>query len=68
MPTLYDISDSAHWYNKPDVGLIIHPKKSEDGRAYTAVCIQKSRYHDKIGHPGEVALIYVSQTGRFEAA
>ena len=24
MPSLYDISDSAHWYNKADVGIIVH--------------------------------------------
>jgi twinkle protein len=24
MPTLYDISDSANWYNKCDLGIIVH--------------------------------------------
>lgn len=27
MPSLYDISGSAHWYNKPDVGIVIHRDK-----------------------------------------
>lgn len=23
-PGLYDISDSAHWFNKPDIGIVVH--------------------------------------------
>jgi twinkle protein len=67
-PTLYDISDSAHWFNKSDVGLILHPGEDEDGGKYTSLLIAKSRYHDKIGKPGEVRLQFVPHTARFEAA
>lgn len=67
-PTLYDISDSAHWFNKPDVGLVLHPERDENGGGYTALCVVKSRYHDKIGRPGEARLAFNSHTARFEAA
>ncbi len=29
MPTLYDIAASAHWYNKPDNGLVVHRDKGQ---------------------------------------
>ena len=55
MPTLYDIAGSANWYNKCDLGVIIH-KDTLDFRAepYTLIKVQKSRYHETIGVPGEV--------------
>lgn len=62
--TLYDISGSAHWYNKPDVGLVVHPQK--DGRRFIQVA--KSRYHDDIGEPGEIAVTYDKEHGRFVSA
>lgn len=54
MPTLYDISGSANWYNKCDLGVIIH-RETQD---YTIVKVQKSRYHETIGIPGEVRMQY----------
>jgi hypothetical protein len=33
VPTLYDISGSANWTNKPDVGLVVHPQfRNQSGR------------------------------------
>ena len=66
--TLYDISDSSHWYNKPDAGLILHPATDDDGNGYTALVVAKSRYHYRIGKPGEVRLHFNTHTARFEAA
>jgi twinkle protein len=63
IPTLYDISDSAHWANKADVGIIVH-RKTEDE---TMVKIAKSRYHDQIGKPGEVSVRYIWQRATYEA-
>lgn len=54
MPSLYDISDSAHWYNKPDLGIVIH--RQEDGCMLFNV--QKCRYIGTIGTIGEVKLRY----------
>lgn len=51
IPGLYDISDSAHWANKPDVGLVIHRENLADNQ--TKIRVLKSRYAD-IGKPGEI--------------
>jgi twinkle protein len=51
IPGLYDISDSAHWANKPDVGIVIHRENLADN--LTKIRILKSRYAD-IGRPGEI--------------
>lgn len=61
VPTLYDISDSAHWYNKADVGIIIH--RDEFG---TLIRVAKSRYHDEIGKPGDVRAHFMPYQSRFE--
>lgn len=61
MPSLYDISDSAHWYNKPDIGIIVHREDADT----THVKVQKSRYHDQIGKPGTVAMQYGAEDRRF---
>ncbi|MGE3479630.1 MAG: bifunctional DNA primase/helicase [Dongiaceae bacterium] len=60
-PTLYDISDSAHWYNKADVGIIVH----RDDEKQTTIHVAKSRYHDQIGAPGEFKCIFDPSTNRF---
>jgi twinkle protein len=63
IPSLYDISDSAHWYNRADVGIVVH-RKTEDE---TLIRVAKSRYHDQIGKPGDVAVRYVWQRATYEA-
>lgn len=62
IPSLYDISDSAHWYNKADVGIVVHRKGEEE----TLIRVAKSRYHDQIGKPGDVSVRYVWQRSTFE--
>jgi len=61
MPTLYDISDSANWYNKCDLGIVVHREGPDD----TLIKVQKSRYHDVIGIPGEVRMHYSKDERRF---
>lgn len=63
-PSLYDIADSAHWYNRPEVGIVVWRGKDER----TIVRIAKARYHDEIGVPGEVVVRYVREQSTFEAA
>lgn len=63
VPTLYDISDSAHWYNKPDIGIVVHRESETE----SIIRIAKSRYHDIIGKPGDVAVNYNAYLSRFEA-
>jgi twinkle protein len=63
IPSLYDISDSAHWYNRADVGLVVH--QSKEG---TILRVAKSRNHREIGRPGDVPIIFNPDIGRFEVA
>lgn len=64
IPTLYDISDSAHWYNKADLGVVVH-RESENN---SIIRVSKSRYHDEIGVPGEVNATYQFYERRFTIA
>lgn len=61
MPSLYDISGSANWINKCDLGVIVHRPNADD----TVVKVQKSRYHEVIGKPGEVTMQFCSDDRRF---
>lgn len=63
IPTLYDISDSSHWYNKPDLGLIVY----RTDEMLTLVRVQKCRYVGVIGQPGQVMMRYDSYLGIFLA-
>ncbi len=60
VPTLYDISDSAHWYNKVDVGIVVHRGDKGD-----IVRIAKSKYHTEIGIPGDVDVKFSIDTGKY---
>ena len=63
-PGLYSISDSAHWANKPDVGIVLwKPQPDSNEVEWRQV---KSRYHDQIGRPGLVTFAYQPVTRRFE--
>ena len=64
MPCLYDIADSAHWKNRCDVGVIVHRETDE----ITLVRVEKVRYHDAIGRPGDVYVKYDWQRAAFDAA
>ena len=61
MPTLYDIAGSANWYNKADLGVIVHRENETD----TLIKVQKSRYHEIIGKPGEVLMQFCGDDRRF---
>lgn len=61
MPTLYDINGSANWYNKCDLGVIIHRENDDD----TLIKVQKSRYHEVIGKPGEVMMQFGKDDRRY---
>lgn len=61
MPTLYDINGSANWYNKADLGVIVHRENEDD----TLIKTQKSRYHETIGKPGEVRMQFSKDERRF---
>lgn len=60
-PTMYDISDSAAWYNKADLGFIVHRPNPVE----TQVVVEKSRYHEQIGVPGEVFMHFSRDARHF---
>jgi twinkle protein len=62
MPSLYDVSDSAHWYNKPDAGMIVWR-----GKDRTIIRVAKSRYHDQIGKPGDIDIRFDPETNHYHA-
>jgi twinkle protein len=63
-PSLYDIADSAHWYNKPDLGVVIW-REGADPSLPTNIMVAKSRYHSEIGRPGQIRGIWNESTGRY---
>ena len=60
IPTLYDISDSAAWANKADIGVIVHRDE-----ARSIIRVAKSRYHEEIGKPGQIEVTFSSFNNRF---
>lgn len=61
MPSLYDVSDSAHWSNKADYGLVYHRKDKTKNAAQLAVV------KVRMGLPGECCCedVYLDyRTGR----
>lgn len=64
VPGLYDISDSAHWSNKADIGIVVHREDLVASKE-TAIRVVKSRYHQSIGRPGEIKGIWNEETTRY---
>lgn len=62
-PGLYDISDSAHWANKPDIGIVVH--REDLTNSETTIRVVKSRYHHAIGRPGEVTGVWNEDVTRY---
>jgi twinkle protein len=67
VPTLYDISGSAHFFNKADYGLCIYRIKGDDSKYENQVeiHIQKVKFKH-LGECGAVNLKYNYNNGRFE--
>lgn len=63
VPRLYDISGSAHWYNKADNGICIHrPRKTIP---HVEVHVQKIRFRE-IGKLGTTQLKFISDCGTYK--
>lgn len=54
--TLYDISDSAHFANKADIGVVIARIGNGDLDFLTSVMVKKIRYQPDTGKPGTQSL------------
>jgi twinkle protein len=63
LPTGYQISGSAHFYNRADVGLTVQRGNGTDVRVH----VWKSRF-EHIGTLGSAPLVYQYGTGRYEEA
>lgn len=63
VPRPYDISGSAHWYNKADNILCIHREKVEDNDL-VEIHVQKVRFKH-VGHIGLAELRWDKVTGRY---
>ena len=62
VPELYDISDSAHWNNKPDLGLVVYRNFEQQ---LTEVHAKKVRDEPYMGKPGRKEMIFDQQRHRF---
>jgi len=65
-PTLFDISGSAHWVNKADVGIIVVRDYEEGHEKQVTIKIKKVRFKE-VGQVGEVVLEYNRANGRYTA-
>lgn len=63
VPTLYDISGSAHWRNKADNGIVVWRDFSDSEKA-VEIHIQKVRFR-QIGKPGMAKLKYLPATATY---
>lgn len=61
IPTLYDISGSANFYNKADFGLIVHRDRQNE---LVEVRVQKVKFRH-LGEPGVAKFKYNINNGRF---
>jgi len=61
VPSLWDISGSAHWRAKADVGIVVHRKDITVNNL--DVIVQKVRFKST-GRPGDVRLNYHYASGR----
>jgi twinkle protein len=64
LPTLWDISGSAHFRNKADYGLIVWRDIKEPG-SDTVASVEKIRFQET-GEPGKIRFQYDRVTGRFK--
>jgi len=62
-PSLYDISGSANWANKADIGIAAHRDPAQDPTR-TDIYVRKVRFKS-VGKQGVVSLRYDRATGRY---
>lgn len=65
MPNLYDCEGSAHWYNKPDLGVVVGRDPEDPSSPDTIIRIAKVRF-DGTGEKGDVRMRFDRDTARFE--
>lgn len=65
VPTLYDISGSAHFRNKADCGIVVWRNLADHQDPNVDIHIQKIRFRE-VGHVGQATLKYIPATGGYE--
>lgn len=69
VPSLYDISGSANFYNKTDYGIVVHRQVSSENTMLNKVEVYWSKIKFKhLGEQGKTDLQYDYETGRFYTA
>ena len=63
VPTLYDISGSANWSNKADLGVVVY-RDTEEDPTKTEIHVRKVRFKSE-GKIGDVVLRWNPATGRY---
>lgn len=67
VPTMYDISGSANFYNKTDYGFTVHRKRDENNAMNNSVEVHWQKIKFKhLGHQGVSELEYNFNNGRFD--
>jgi twinkle protein len=64
VPRMYDIAQSSHFYNVPDVGIIVHRTFVDGVNDPVDIYIQKMKHHFR-GQLGSVAYQFDRATGRY---
>ena len=64
VPSPYDISGSANWFNKCDNCITVYRHKNED-EDYVGIHVQKIRFQYKNGRPGIGKLEYNVKNGKY---
>lgn len=68
-PTGYSCADSAHFYNKPDVGLTVYRDEDETHGQFTTVGCWKAKLEGQIGQKGgKMTFRFDGRSGRYGAA
>lgn len=65
VPTLYDISGSAHFRNKADNGIVLWRDLHEPGKRAVEIHVQKIRFRE-VGKLGGCELMYDPPTGAYD--
>lgn len=63
---LYDISDSSHWANKADIGIVVARIGDVKTSTDTGIFVKKVRYQPDAGMPGDAILRFDTRTRLFE--
>lgn len=63
VPTMYDISGSATFFDKADFGMVVHRERDES-KNYTLVRVEKVKFRH-LGQPGDATFKFNVINGRF---